>query len=1221
MGLTKQQLEALNNNSFPNNNAGAITPAILRDYNDATIANTVNQDVYTTDSASFNTRIEAITASVTINTGSFATTGSNTFVGAQTITGSHGKLVYDGSSPNPNVTLAEIHSNDEYPWFERFYNDTFSTSSSVMSYFGWNDGRFVFHNDSTQSIGIGINGEYNAPELLVYEDKVVVKNDLYVSGNVYATNLTGSGGNIDTGSFATTGSNTFIGGQTIEGNITFPSGSFISSTNVSGNLYLASLNGGLLQLNTDGGEGDVLVGSNGWNGKLKVRGNSEFTGSQTILSGSIAVLNNGNAASLNETELSIETYTNDAYGIIAANNHSASLGIISWDGATYDNELWIQADNSGIQLTDWDNGIGNLSAVPFISVGANDGSQPAPQFQRGLGITGSMYQSGTFYADQIDVSRGGIIQTTGSYVMTYSGSGLVTYDTYQNVATALQPYIQTGSTLDTSSFATTGSNTFVGNQTVTGSTNFTELTGSLATFSASVSTRINNATGSGGGAISVQEEGSILGDATSFNFLGAGVTATFSAGTASITIAGGGGATTGSNTFTGDQTILGSIVSNPTTSLTELFSQAFVSGATQYNITASNATSQSNIVLGGTPLASTSNGSIIISGSGNVLFNPSKIITGASAFTKGYVGGNNNYFTVIPTLHTQSLFNPAMTNNIGTGTLTMNFITSSLGVPSFSNNNFSNTITLNHQSGTMAMTNNISNGTITSTQNGLTSGTVGATITQNVFGNNTTLNHNSSSITTTFNGIFGQTTINNNYYHTGSNNNISFANNLTNGSAIVYNIGGSPSTNVFRPIVGNLIGGQTITIQADVTGSDLGGVRNEVVYGYNLIVSGAQSTAGTTQQGGAFFGRWNDINNMYADTGKTVFAVGTGTSTSNRKTALSVDSASVVNVSGSLSVTGSSTFSGSMAVSGTINTITISSAGDVTASRFLATSNVGGTPGAFAYSSPSSGSVPNTFNTSLGKDFIDIFQYQSQPYAFNLHLTSDQLNTYTGSQFLFQLQKNGSNVNLPIGGGTYFAMVSGSTIIASVGGTIIPGLDVLESAMCLDFKAPSTFESKVYIDKGLYVSQSSGGGTPALILNGSVGSALLATGSVTITGSLNLNGQTGFASLGSNTFTSTQIVSSSIYIASNNNSNQLYLPSGSNKQTGTFVLNGSNPGTATISNSLVTANSLIFLTKQTNTNSGNGTVSVTSKGSGTFSVTSDHNGDTDTVAFMIINPS
>ena len=58
MGLTKAQLEALNDSSFPNNNAGYITPTILRDYNDAVIVNTVNQDKYTTDSASVDLRLD-----------------------------------------------------------------------------------------------------------------------------------------------------------------------------------------------------------------------------------------------------------------------------------------------------------------------------------------------------------------------------------------------------------------------------------------------------------------------------------------------------------------------------------------------------------------------------------------------------------------------------------------------------------------------------------------------------------------------------------------------------------------------------------------------------------------------------------------------------------------------------------------------------------------------------------------------------------------------------------------------------------------------------------------------------------------------------------------------------------------------------------------------------------------------------------------------------------
>jgi hypothetical protein len=36
---------------------------------------------------------------------------------------------------------------------------------------------------------------------------------------------------------------------------------------------------------------------------------------------------------------------------------------------------------------------------------------------------------------------------------------------------------------------------------------------------------------------------------------------------------------------------------------------------------------------------------------------------------------------------------------------------------------------------------------------------------------------------------------------------------------------------------------------------------------------------------------------------------------------------------------------------------------------------------------------------------------------------------------------------------------------------------------------------------------------------------------------------------------------------------------------------------------------------------GNKPTPTTSKGAGTFNVTSDHNGDTDTVAYLIINPS
>ena len=63
---TKQQLIVENNTNFPTNNAGAITADDLRNFNTDMIDSTVNQEVYTTDSQSFDSRIDQsiVTASL-----------------------------------------------------------------------------------------------------------------------------------------------------------------------------------------------------------------------------------------------------------------------------------------------------------------------------------------------------------------------------------------------------------------------------------------------------------------------------------------------------------------------------------------------------------------------------------------------------------------------------------------------------------------------------------------------------------------------------------------------------------------------------------------------------------------------------------------------------------------------------------------------------------------------------------------------------------------------------------------------------------------------------------------------------------------------------------------------------------------------------------------------------------------------------------------------------
>jgi len=145
------------------------------------------------------------TSSIEI-TGSFTVSGSNTFrnigpaqftgsvdvLGNQSIFGNNGYILLTPTVSNPNLAIQEIHSNDDYPWTARFYNDTFSSTNSVMSYFGWSDGRFVFHNDSTQSIGLQVNGYGAENGLLVYQDRVTFVNNVEVTGSITAPSITGS---------------------------------------------------------------------------------------------------------------------------------------------------------------------------------------------------------------------------------------------------------------------------------------------------------------------------------------------------------------------------------------------------------------------------------------------------------------------------------------------------------------------------------------------------------------------------------------------------------------------------------------------------------------------------------------------------------------------------------------------------------------------------------------------------------------------------------------------------------------------------------------------------------------------------------------------------------------------------------------------------------------------------------------------------------------------
>lgn len=128
--LSKVALQVDSNQSFPNNNNGYITPAILRSYNTNVIDSTVNQTQYTTDSGSWNSKIGILNG----QTGSYVTTGSNTFTGNQRIIGqvSASTFVGDGSGIT-NVNQSPILSLNAYTQSQDTKNVTLATYTGSMN--------------------------------------------------------------------------------------------------------------------------------------------------------------------------------------------------------------------------------------------------------------------------------------------------------------------------------------------------------------------------------------------------------------------------------------------------------------------------------------------------------------------------------------------------------------------------------------------------------------------------------------------------------------------------------------------------------------------------------------------------------------------------------------------------------------------------------------------------------------------------------------------------------------------------------------------------------------------------------------------------------------------------------------------------------------------------------------------------------------------------------
>jgi len=919
--ISKGALTSENNSSFPNNNTGYITPTILRTFNQNMIDSLVDEISYTADSASVNTKITQLQQ--------FSSSLDATFATDAQLTALSTSIAVTDLTQSTNIAALQS-------WSSSLDNDYVSET------------QFNAYTSSQTAESASFNTRINA---------------LDPSGSAAAIlSLNAATASL----YAYTASNdskwNTLGGQTGSYVTEAESGSFVTSVLAGGTPNVISVTKGNGTINT------ITVNN-------VTSASFAFTASEAR--NIVLIARNGNASSLpagTVVHITGASGDNPIFNTASFDSELLSantLGILRTTAVSgADVEVLVNGIVTGVN-TDPANGYVAGDIIYLSSSGQFTRVQPqAPnqivtlgQVLRAQQNNGSIYVNITNGWELNELHNVAINSVADGDVLVYrSGSGLWTNSSS----------IELGN-------ATTGSNTFNGNQSITGSVS---LTGDITARSASfqyVQTIFETASiiySSGSnqlgdelsdtqtlsGSVKVQglftvngvspvyenQTGSMTVLSASFaQTAQTAVTATTSSYVQSASFAENAGlldgkdssefATTGSNTFLGNQTISASLyvrggdinhISNNTTLNPDLYLTESLAG--QVNII--KGWGENPSVGGAGTLQANYTGSIRITGSNNTVAMPQIRPTsiGGGVDQTGYISGSDNVIASNNAgifLNTGSqLFPKTQNNQIGVNAaILMNFTTSSLsgGHPTLSSNTLAASIlTINHNSGSItSLSNNwVNAGALTTTQNFVTN--TRPTISNNIIvGNATTINHISSSVTYTANIANSPVTVNNHLSSSGiSNNNLSITDNIflggTSATGHTIYVSGSQSSNASRQIADNLIGGRGISISSSFASSSNSNLLSSLVYGQALIVSGNHGTFGGT----TFVGRYNESGSL-ANAQDIVFAVGTGTSISARRTGLWIDSGSNTNISGTLEVIGNSAFTGSVDVSGSTLTL------------------------------------------------------------------------------------------------------------------------------------------------------------------------------------------------------------------------------------------------------------------------------------------------------------
>ena len=983
--------------------------------------------------------------------------------------------------------------------------------------------------------------------------------------------------------FATTASNTFVGNQTINGNLnltgsltasglTYPTtsgtaGQFIT-TNGTNTLSFDDVHVLLEDIrygeNITIGDPLYVSGSNGTRPIVFKADASNTAKMPVIYVASSTAVANTNTTALTLGLITGVTTTGYAEGTTiyvaegggwSANRPSGSASIVQALGIV--TKTGPGGSGRGLILNP------GPATLPNLQTGyawaGNGGNQPVAVATSSFSTT---IPSGTISGSSQITALGFVSSSvTASSLVTASFSGNTLTFTKGDSSTfgVVIPDIS-GSTIDTGSFATTGSNVFIGDET------FQDASGNASTLSPY------------SGSLVLVAKGITSGSAGLSNI-------TSSANLVNL-IFKNNNANSGSLTLSGSNNILLS-PATPTAGF-----KRYVTGT---NIFLTTALPEMTGSLTYSPTVTGNYGNSVLRFRG-----PAS--SSAWSFTANIVNANLNVGNGDATSANQAIAGGSITNNILLAAVNYNAYTTPLvAQATFSSNLVVGAATLTAFSSSIQANNNIFNGNSFAVNNSYF-GTASTNAAQRL-----ALSYN------VFGGI--------------------------NSSALTVS-GSNTTTSYNREVIGNTTNGSGIALGAVLNG-DNSSLLSTLVHGSNLTVTGSTLYNTYANAGSAFFGRNNSVNGTAARSGETIFAVGTGTGTGTRKTGFLIDSGSNTFVEGTLNVSGSTSFNGAVNITGsltsslTLGYVWVGGAGNV--STLVATSS-------FAGGSVPAGTISGSSQiTALG--FVSSSVTASSLVTASVNLNTITFTKGDSSTFAITVDTGSGGGSVPAGTVSSSAQILGYNIFATTASNTFTGGQTINSGGGLVLgETTGTNDNNIVLSSlnkaTLYIqntSISSGYNSGSILqLTTTTGSTGFGSGSTVFQMDALYEGNRAAMKVGSTPglgsyvqgfadkiefakqggFPNTPATTFRVDAASIELSGSIKVNTGSSGSAG-IVSVGS--GGTTVNNGLVTAASIILATTQELGSGDEYPAVVSGKTNGSFTL--NHNfGGTLSVAYLIINP-